>query len=264
MPLADTTLLGTLGTIGVLILLEGLLSADNALVIALLVKHLPPKERRRALLVGLVGSFTFRFVAILLASTLIQYWYLQAAGALYLLYLPAKHFLLHRQQHRGAESVKPRKMPGFWQTVAMVEFTDLVFAIDSILVAVTLSSETWVIWVGGISGVVLLRFAAFILVRVMDKMPGLEHMAYILVGWVAVKLAFMAGHSYTKALKIKPEFPELNKTVFWVGMGIILVGGIYLAKRGAKPDSEIAESVQLLEEVTGKPDATDEIKTDLP
>jgi YkoY family integral membrane protein len=253
MPLADAAFsIGTLGTIGVLILLEGLLSADNALVIALLVKHLPPKERRRALLVGLVGSFTFRFAAILLASKLIEFWYLQAAGALYLLFLPAKHFLLHSKEKKvEVEGTKPRKMPGFWQTVAMVEFTDLVFAIDSILVAVTLSTETWVIWVGGISGVVLLRFAAFILVKVMDKMPGLEHMAYVLVGWVAVKLAFMAGHSYTKATHAQKMFPELDKTVFWVGMGIILAVGIYLSRRGTRAEeTELAENVELLEETT--------------
>lgn len=264
MPLADATLLGTLGTIGVLILLEGLLSADNALVIALLVKHLPPKERRRALLVGLVGSFTFRFAAILLASKLIEFWYLQAAGAAYLIFLPVKHFLLHSKQRNKteAELAKPRKMPGFWATVAMVEFTDLVFAIDSILVAVTLSQVTWVIWVGGISGVVLLRFAAFVLVKVLDKLPGLEHMAYVLVAWVAVKLSFMSVHSYTKTMGWDPPTGEMNKTVFWVGMGVIVALGIFMAKRGAKPDDELAENVELLEDVTdGLPDPVDQKNT---
>ncbi|MDQ2987012.1 MAG: TerC family protein [Armatimonadota bacterium] len=260
MPLADATLLGTLGTIGVLILLEGLLSADNALVIALLVKHLPPKERRRALLVGLVGSFTFRFAAILLATRLMEFWYLQAAGALYLFYLPIKHFLLHRKQKKlSGEPAKPRKMPGFWQTVALVEFTDLIFAIDSILVAVSLSDVTWIIWLGGISGVVLLRFAAFFLVKVMDKLPGLEHMAYALVGWVAVKLSFMAAHSYSKTMKWRETVDVLNPAVFWVGMGVIVAAGIFLARRGAKPDDELAENVELLEDVTdGLPDSVDE------
>ena len=256
MPFADVTLLGTLGTIGVLILLEGLLSADNALVIALLVKHLPPKERRRALLVGLVGSFTFRLAAILLASKLIEFWYLQAAGAIYLLFLPIKHFFLHNKNKKADADKKavPRKMPGFWQTVAMVEFTDLVFAIDSILVAVTLSRETWVIWVGGISGVVLLRFAAFILVKVMDKMPGLEHMAYVLVAWVAVKLSFMSAHSYSIAMKWDRKIAEMDKVVFWVGMGIILIAGIYLAKKGAKSEGELAENLEVLEEEVSEPD----------
>lgn len=258
MPLADVTFFGTLGTIGVLILLEGLLSADNALVIALLVKHLPPKERRRALLVGLVGSFTFRLLAIVLATQLIKFWYLQAAGALYLFYLPAKHFLLHRK--KGMEGaglpVKPRKLPGFWATVAMVEFTDLVFAIDSILVAVSLSKVTWIIWVGGISGVVLLRFAAFVLVRVMDKLPGLEHMAYALVGWVAVKLSFMSIHSYSIAANWPEEFHELNPWIFWIGMAVILGAGIFLSKRTATPGKAAAEKLEILEETVEEESTT--------
>jgi YkoY family integral membrane protein len=235
----------------VLILLEGLLSADNALVIALLVKHLPPKERRRALLVGLVGSFTFRLLAIVLATQLIKFWYLQAAGALYLFYLPAKHFLLHRKQAQKPDGlpIKPRKQPGFWATVAMVEFTDLVFAIDSILVAVSLSKVTWIIWVGGISGVVLLRFAAFMLVKIMDKMPGLEHMAYALVGWVAVKLSFMSVHSYSK-VHWREEVSEMNAWVFWSGMALILGVGIYLSKRTAPPTKAAPEKLEFPDEAT--------------
>jgi YkoY family integral membrane protein len=175
---------------------------------------------------------------------------LHAAGAIYIIFLPVKHFFLHNKNKKsdGDPSAAPRKMPGFWQTVAMVEFTDLVFAIDSILVAVTLSRETWVIWVGGISGVVLLRFAAFILVKVMDKMPGLEHMAYVLVAWVAVKLSFMSVHSYSIAMDWDRKVGDMNKTVFWIGMAVILVLGIYLARRGAKTNEEIAESLDVTEE----------------
>lgn len=237
MPIADVTILGAIGTIGILILLEGLLSADNALVIALLVKHLPEKERRKALLVGLFGSFTFRFAAIFLAKHLIEFWYLQMLGAIYLLYLPTKHFLAARKP--SDEKHEPRKRPGFWKTVAIVEFTDLIFAVDSILVAVSLSTDIWIIWIGGISGVVLLRFAAFLLVRLLDKMPGLEHMAYVLVAWVAVKLAFMSLESFHEATGMGPAFHHMNQWVFWTGMGLILVVGTYLARKKApQPESK--------------------------
>ncbi|MBA3726910.1 MAG: hypothetical protein H0W86_10755 [Armatimonadetes bacterium] len=240
MPIAEASVLGVGGTIGILILLEGLLSADNALVIALLVKHLPAHERRKALLVGLVGSFTFRFAAILLAQHLIDYWYLQMLGAIYLLYLPLKHFIRHRAHNSNVVKV-PRKLPGFWMTVAIVEFTDLVFAVDSILVAVSLSPVIWIVWVGGISGVILLRFAAFFLVRLLDRMPGLEHMAYILVGWVAVKLAFMSLASFHESTGMGPEFHHLNPWVFWGGMAVILVAGIILARKVPPDPGDDAE-----------------------
>jgi len=249
-PFAETTLAGNLGIIGILILLEGLLSADNALVIALLVKHLPPRQRRNALLVGLVGSFTFRLAAIFLAKHLINFWYLQLLGALYLLYLPLKHFLLKHAEKKVDYIAKPRKIPGFWQTVVIVEFTDLVFAVDSILVAVTLSKEMWIVWIGGISGVVLLRFAAFILVRMLEKYPGLEHMAYALVAWVGVKLAFMSAHAFHLSTGQGPEFKELNPYIFWGGMAVILGVGIWQSRRTAvePPEQEVVEAAVEIEE----------------
>lgn len=234
MPLAQTTLVGNLGIIGVLILLEGLLSADNALVIALLVKHLPADQRKKALLVGLVGSFIMRFAAILMARSLIQFWYLQLAGAIYLLYLPAKHFL--PRMSAGLKKDQIRQLPGFWKTVVMVEFTDLVFAIDSILVAVTLSQQPVIIWIGGISGVVLLRFGAFYLVKMLEKMPDLEHMAYVLVAWVGVKLIFMAGRAFHEYYGIGPAIKEMNAYVFWTGTILILIAGTILAIRRKVPE----------------------------
>ena len=246
MPFADTTFVGNLGIIGVLILLEGLLSADNALVIAVLVKHLPPKQRRNALLVGLAGSFSMRLGAILLARTLIQFWYLQGLGAVYLLYLPIKHFWPQRKV--DGKEVAPRKLPGFWATVALVEFTDLVFAVDSILVAVTLSRNIIIIWIGGISGVVLLRFAAFLLVKLMIKMPGLEHMAYVLVAWVGVKLSFMSLHSFHEYYQLGPAIGEMNQYVFWSGTLLILIVGIIMSKRGASPEEQTNENEEIQED----------------
>ncbi|MCH8275003.1 MAG: hypothetical protein IH851_09455, partial [Armatimonadetes bacterium] len=84
MLLAESSLLSYAGVIALLILLEGLLSADNALVVALLVKHLPPRERRNALLVGLGGSAILRLLALLAAKSILSFWYLQALGASYL------------------------------------------------------------------------------------------------------------------------------------------------------------------------------------
>ncbi len=234
--LAETNSFAIAGTIGLLILLEGLLSADNALVIALLVKHLPEKERKKALLVGLFGSFTLRFLALLAAKSIIQFWYLQAMGAVYLFYLPIKHFWPKKKLEDGTPHT-PKKPLGFWPTVALVEFTDLAFAIDSVLVAVSVSKELWIIYTGAISGVVLLRFAAFILTRLLDRMPGLEHMAYILVAWVAVKLAMLSIHTASEAYHLGWPIHEMNTIVFWAGTGIIIIGGTLLSRKKTEPQN---------------------------
>ncbi|MEW5882967.1 MAG: hypothetical protein AB1725_01935 [Armatimonadota bacterium] len=237
MTLAFTFTPADVGVILLLILLEGLLSADNALVIALLVRHLPPRQRRNALLVGLVGSFTMRFLAIVLATRLIDFWYIQAVGAIYLLYLPIKHFRARKQE----SGEKPLPKAGFWKTIALVEFTDLVFAIDSILVAVSLASHYQdeskriaIIYIGGISGVVLLRVAALVLVRVLERFPGLEHMAYALVAWVGVKLFALAGHSLTLAYDFGWHFPEMPPQLFWGVTVLILLVGVFLSRRAPR------------------------------
>lgn len=164
-------------------LLEGLLSADNALVLAVLVRGLPREQHRKALLYGIGGAFVFRFIAILSAATLIKYWYVQLAGAAYLGYLAVKHFISHSQgQH------KVHKQAGFWRTVIAVELTDLAFAMDSILAAVALTRNIWLIWFGGIIGLIFMRYAASLIIKLLERFPLLEHSAYLVIGWIAVKL----------------------------------------------------------------------------
>lgn len=223
---------GDLPVIAFLILLEGLLSADNALVLALMVRHLPPALQRKALLYGLGGAFVFRLIAILVATWIINLWWLQAVGALYLLFLPIKHWIEVRRK-KAAPDGAVRAGAGFWQTVALVELTDIAFAIDSVVAAVALMpkpEKIWVVYLGAIMGVVLLRFAAGLFIGLLHKFPALEHMAYALVAWVGVKLAFMAGHNFQKSWEKANGRPlgvhvsEMSPVVFWSVMGAMILG----------------------------------------
>ncbi|GIX06840.1 MAG: hypothetical protein KatS3mg115_1243 [Candidatus Poribacteria bacterium] len=121
-------------TVITLIFLEGLLSADNALVLAILVQGLPKHQQKKGLLYGLVGAFVLRGLAILVAATLMRYWWIEAGGAAYLMYLAIHHFAGKAGSHR----LRAKKPRSFWPTVVIVELTDLAFAIDSILAAVGL------------------------------------------------------------------------------------------------------------------------------
>ena len=152
MDFAPTDLL----TIGLLVLLEGLLSADNALVLAILVLSLPRDQQRKALRYGILGAFAFRALATFFAAYMIQLSWVKLVGALYLLWLPLQHFRGGDQEARRA--IKPATswlgLGAFWTTVIKVELTDIVFAIDSILVAVAMSPKLWVIITGGLLGIV--------------------------------------------------------------------------------------------------------------
>lgn len=208
-----------IATVGTLVMLEGLLSADNALVLAVLVKHLPKKEQNKALRYGILGALLFRFLCILLAVYLIDIWFFKALGAGYLLYIGLKH-LINREDF-SKETQKIKNM-GFWQTVIMVELTDIVFAVDSILAAVALSNKLWIIYLGGILGMIAMRFVAGIFLKLIERCPTLETGAYILVVWIGIKLALLTCQEEIAG------FPHImHPALFWSVMGIIFVGSLF-------------------------------------
>jgi YkoY family integral membrane protein len=185
-------------TIGLLVALEGLLSADNAMVLAVLVLGLPKEEQRKALRYGIIGAFAFRVIAILLAVYLIQIRFVMLIGAAYLLWLPYTHFTGHGS---AEERRSPKQAKGwlglspFWGTVAKVELTDIVFAIDSILVAVAMSNKTWVIITGGILGVIAMRMVIGQLLTLVNRYPTLVDGAFVIIAWVGIKLLMEYLHS---------------------------------------------------------------------
>jgi YkoY family integral membrane protein len=229
---------GDIGTIAFLVLLEALLSADNALVLAILVRHLPPAEQKKALFYGLGGAFVLRTAAILLAAYIINFWWLQAVGAAYLLYLPIKHFVDVGKD----QTDKDAKRMGFWATVVYLNIVDTAFALDSVIVAVAVvdtvrnPNKLWVVIAGAIIGIVILRFAANAFIRILEKYPRLDHVAYGLVGWAGVKLLFIAAHSFERLYKpFQFDIPEMPPVVFWAGMALIAIGGSLLATRKKAP-----------------------------
>ena len=221
-------------TIALLVLLEGLLSADNALVLAILVLGLPREEQRKALRYGIIGAFGFRILATLLAVQLIAFGWVKLVGAVYLLYLTFKHFLGGGDSHERRQIPAARAgfgLSAFWATVVKVELTDIVFAIDSILVAVAMSSKTWVIIAGGIFGIITMRLVIGQLLAVVRRYPALVDGAFIIIAWVGIKLLIeylhLEGHIHF----------QVNK---WMSFGLIvaifLASYLYARRHGPVPD----------------------------
>lgn len=226
--------------IGTLVVLEGLLSADNALVLALLVRHLPKEQQHKALLYGLAGAFILRGIGIAVARYIIRLWWLCGLGAAYLIWLCVKHFL-HRGKEEGGEV--PQTGSGFWKTVAVVEFTDIIFAVDSILVAVALVNDPqkiWIVYTGGFLGIILLRMAAGFFIRIVRKYPSLDNTAYALVGWAGVKLASTTFDLFRENAGL-PAPHLLPKPMFWVVFSLIVVVGVWTALRHKPDDHDLAE-----------------------
>ncbi len=204
-------------TIVLLVLLEGLLSADNALVLAVLVLGLPKSQRQKALRYGILGAFFFRAVATVLAVYLIQLSWIKLIGAAYLLYLPYSHFFRGEEGHDRRTPPAARAMFGltaFWATVVKVELTDIVFAVDSILVAVAMSNKTWVILTGGILGIIAMRIVIGRLLTLVQQYPALVDGAFIIIAWVGIKLLLEFAHQQGW---VHFEIPK------WLALGLIVV-----------------------------------------
>src|SRR5215204_2173556 len=161
------------------------------MVLAVLVLGLPKSQQRQALRYGILGAFVFRGLSTLLAVYLIQLGWVKLAGAAYLLYLAVHHFMQAGGEEARRTPPKATAMFGlsaFWTTVMKVELTDIVFAIDSILVAVAMSSKLWVILTGGILGIIAMRLVIGKLLAVVQRYPPLVDGAFLIIAWVAIKL----------------------------------------------------------------------------
>lgn len=172
-----------IGTVLFLALLEGLLSFDNALALAAMVKHLPECQRKKALTYGMIGAFGFRLLALCFVTYIIANPWIKTVGAVYLIYLAVSHFI-KSDEGQGIKVHTGR----FIKTVIMVELTDIAFSIDSIITAVGVSKNLYVVIAGGIIGIIMMRFAATVFIKLIDKFPRLETSAFILVGIVGAKL----------------------------------------------------------------------------
>jgi len=223
-------------TVGLLVILEGLLSADNALVLAVMILGLRRPDQKKALRYGLIGAFAFRITATLLATYLIKVGWVKLLGGLYLLYLTYKHFFTSGSaEERGKP--KPAKpwmgLSALWGTVVKVELVNIAFSVDSILVAVAMSRKTWVVLAGGLLGIVAMRLVIGKLLSVVRKYPTLVDAAFIIIAWVGIKLFIEYLHS------IGVIHFEVNK---WLSFGLIAVifGVAYLIARrkGPVPDED--------------------------
>jgi YkoY family integral membrane protein len=223
-------------TIGLLVLLEGLLSADNALVLALMILGLPRRDQKKALRYGLVGAFAMRIAATLLATWLIRIDWVKILGGMYLLYLCYEHFFRGASQEERTRPVPAQAWLGLtalWATVVKVEMVNIAFSVDSILVAVAMSKKTWVVLTGGLLGIVAIRVVIGQLLSVVRKYPAIVDGAFIIIAWVGIKL--LVEYLYSAGVI---HF-EIDKWLSLALIGIIFTIAYLRARRkGPVPDDD--------------------------
>ncbi len=223
--------LPSLLVIGNLIIIESLLSVDNAAVLATLVMDLPQKQRAAALKYGIIGAYLFRGICLFFASVLVQIWWLKPIGGLYLLYLvwvwlkgrktPQKEDDYFDKQSNWFYRLVSGRLGVFWSTVLLIEMMDLAFSIDNIFAAVAFTDNLLLICIGVFIGILAMRFVAQWFVGLMERYPFLETCAFMVIGLLGLKLSLSAVEHF---------YPEVAFIRFMEGTdGDIITSGVTVA-----------------------------------
>ncbi|MFF2532228.1 hypothetical protein ACFVS2_25295 [Brevibacillus sp. NPDC058079] len=200
------------GLIATLILMEGLLSADNAIALSVQVRHLPGAQRKKALMYGLWGAYVFRFIAIGMGTALTKLWWVKLLGGAYLFWMMISFFIKLVQKRKAMaelgedaseEEIEStfnktgllvRMFGVFWATVFSVEMMDIAFSVDSVLAAFGISDMVGILLLGGMLGILMMRGVAQVFTKLIEKIPELEVTAYVIVGFIGLKMLLSTVH----------------------------------------------------------------------
>lgn len=220
--------LPSLAVVGNLIIIESLLSVDNAAVLATLVSDLPRERRAQALRYGIFGAYLFRGLCLVFASYLVGFWFLKPLGGLYLLYLTFNYFRSSKPEEEDAPDKQKswlyRRTLGllgpFWATVAVIELMDVAFSIDNVFAVVAFSNNLLLIVAGVFIGILAMRLVAQAFVGLMGQYPFLETAAFVVIGILGLKLVlsllkhFAPGHPVSDFLD--SEAADVGLTVITI------------------------------------------------
>lgn len=220
----------------ILIVIEGILSVDNAAVLATMVMRLPEDQRGKALRYGIIGAYVFRGLCLALAAWLITIWWLEPLGGLYLLWLAWSHFSRHKSViEEGKEVIATEGnvlyrctiglLGPFWATVIAVEVMDLAFSIDNVVAAVAyvknfpMPSKLVLVCIGVFLGILTMRFAAQGFVKLMQRYHFLETCAFIVIAVLGVKLILSVPRHFLPEGNIIHDF--LASSYFDLGTSVL-------------------------------------------
>ncbi len=196
----------------ILIFLEAILSADNAIALAAIAQGLEDKElERQALNFGLVVAYVLRISLLLTATWVQKYWQFELIGAAYLLWLVFQHFTTDNEE----DSEHTARYASLWQVIPVIAFTDLAFSLDSVTTAIAVSDTKWLVITGTTIGIVTLRFMAGLFIRWLDEFVYLEDAGYITVAFVGLRLL----------LRVVNEALVPPQWVIIAGIAIVLAWG---------------------------------------
>ncbi|WP_413684710.1 TerC family protein [Prochlorococcus sp. MIT 1011] len=175
----------------VLVSLELVLSADNAVALASITKNLNNIDlQRKALNIGIFIALLLRIIVILTAQFFLNFWPVKLIGGIYLISLSISKFISLNSNDTNIESNDniDKSNISLLKVILLLSVTDLAFSIDSITAAVAISDQFLLVITGAIIGVIALRFTSGLFIKWLEIYINLEKAGYIAVGLIGTKL----------------------------------------------------------------------------
>lgn len=234
-----------------LVALEAVLSADNAIALAAISRRLHDRARQEmALNLGLLLALVFRIVLIVAARWVLNFWPLELAASAYLLWLCGRHLQLLLQGREEGLASTPgdngEVLPvahgsggdgalvtaSLGSVVATLALTDLAFSLDSVAAAVAVTDRLVLVMAGGVIGVVALRLTAELFIRWLDEFRHLETSGYLAVALVGIRLLVRL---------INPDL-VLPEWAVLLSVAVIFAWGFSARNDPPTPDAPVADS----------------------
>ncbi|MEN9654582.1 MAG: putative rane protein ykoY [Chlamydiota bacterium] len=217
--LHQTFALTDIAPLFLLLFLEVILSADNAVVLGVFVGRLPQHKRPLALAIGFSSALIYRALALVFIDRLLHYKWIQIIAAAYLIYLSIKNLWFPKKTSMSDDSLS------FWKIVLLIEISDFVLAIDSIFAGLAMIGATpydvgihpklWIVYVGGMMGLLVIRYAAELFAKMVFYFPRLEKASHYMIGWIGLQMAYSTI----------PQAPHIE-LFFWSGLTLLMVFGL--------------------------------------
>ncbi len=247
-----------------LILIESMLSVDNALVMGTMVMDLPKEQRGKALRYGIFGAYFFRGLALLLANWLIQVVWLKALGGLYLIWLALDYFRTSATETTADDTLNKSnnwfykntvgRIGNFWSTVILVNIMDLAFSIDNVFAAVAYTDNIYLVCLGVFIGILAIRFVAQGVIKLLERFSFLNTSAFLIIALLGLKLllsfiCYEFGRNTALCHFLESETTDLYFSMITVGIFIVPVLTSYAFNfPKSKKDHHTTEFAQFQEE----------------
>ncbi len=204
-----------------------ILSGDNAVVIALAARSLPPHQQRKAVLFGSGAAVLLRIVLTVVAVQLLALSYLQIIGGALLLWIGVQ---LLSEEDEGDEGEVEQK--GLMAAVRTILIADIVMSLDNVIaVAAAAKGSTTLLIIGLAISIPLVIFGSTLMIKLMERYPAIVTLGAALIGWVG-------GETIVSDVALKDMVeanPSLHYIAAAVGAALVVGLGRFLQKRGKHP-----------------------------